>query len=304
MKTNFILHKFLKIFNREKYKKIKFDLKNKEKYKIYKESTERKIIEITNNIKTFKEINILHSGHLGDIIYSLPLIEEISKKSKCNFYININKKMSQYYHAHPGNGVYINERMAKMLIPLLEKQNYLNKVEIFSNQKIHLNLDIFREMPINISFNLSNIYEVLTGVKFNLNKPVLNVDKTPGFENKIIISRTKRYRNQFLDYSFLKSYENKIFLGLEEEFNDLKKIIPNIEFYECKDFLEMAKIINTCKIFIGNQSFGFALAESLKVKRLLELYPELPNVLPSTDNSYICMHQIQFENFFKELIKN
>ena len=39
-----------------------------------------KIIQISNLIKSKENISFLHSGHLGDIINSLPVIKEISKK--------------------------------------------------------------------------------------------------------------------------------------------------------------------------------------------------------------------------------
>ena len=46
---------------------------------------------------------------------------------------------------------------------------------------------------------------------------------------------------------------------------DLKKQIKSfLKYYECKDFLEMAEIINVVKIFVGNLSFGFTIAEGQK----------------------------------------
>ena len=54
--------------------------------------------------------------------------------------------------------------------------------------------------------------------------------------------------------------------------------MPDLRFKPVTDFLEMAIIVNSCKLFIGNQSFPFALAEAMKVKRLLEVYYKAPNV--------------------------
>ena len=76
-------------------------------------------------------------------------------------------------------------------------------------------------------------------------------------KNKIVIIRSKRRRNYLINYNFLKNYNDLLFLGLEDEYEELKKDIPNLEFFDCKDFLEMAEIINSCKLFIGNLSFGF-----------------------------------------------
>ena len=67
---------------------------------------------------------------------------------------------------------------------------------------------------------------------------------------------------------------------------DLKKDISKLEFYDCKNFLEMAEIIKSSKIFIGNLSFGYTLAEGLKVPRLLESNPEFPLVYPNGRKGY------------------
>ena len=74
-----------KIFNKEKYKNIKISQKNDELKKIFFQKTEPKLKKIFNTLKKKKEISFLHSGHLGDIINSLPLIKEISKKKKLLF---------------------------------------------------------------------------------------------------------------------------------------------------------------------------------------------------------------------------
>ena len=43
--------------------------------------------------------------------------------------------------------------------------------------------------------------------------------------------------------------------------------------------LDLAQTIAGCKFFIGNQSFSFAVAEAIKVKRVLEVCYETPNVI-------------------------
>ena len=84
-----------------------------------------------------------------------------------------------------------------------------------------------------------------------------------------------RRKNFFINYKFLNNYKDIIFLGLKSEFLDLKEDIKNLEFHDCKDFLEMAEIIKNSKVFIGNLSLGYTLAEGLKVPRLLESNPDL-----------------------------
>ena len=69
-----------------------------------------------------------------------------------------------------------------------------------------------------------------------------------------------------------------------------------------KIFLELAEIIKSCKLFIGNLSFGYALAEAIKVPRLLESQPDFPLVYPNGENAYDFYFQEHFELLFKKLI--
>ena len=97
------------------------------------------------------------------------------------------------------------------------------------------------------------------------------------------------------------AYDDLIFLGLENEFNDLKKDIKKLEFYNCKDFLEMAQIIKNCKVFIGNLSFGYTIAEALKVPRILEAEPNFPVVQPIGKNAFDFYYQPHFEKWCEYL---
>jgi hypothetical protein len=88
---------------------------------------------------------------------------------------------------------------------------------------------------------------------------------------------------------------------MKNEYDDLKKDIPNLEIYDCKDFLEMAQIIKSSKLFIGNMSVAYPIAEALKVPRLLEGCPYFPIVQPIGENAYDFYFQEHFENYFKIL---
>ena len=111
--------------------------------------------------------------------------------------------------------------------------------------------------------------------------------------------RSLRRQNKFIDYSFLSNYEKIVFLGLKDEFDDLKIKIKNLEHYDSKDFLELAMIIKSAKLFIGNLSFGYALAEAIKVPRLLESGPNFPLVYPNGMNAY----DFYFQSHFEDLVK-
>lgn len=259
-----------------------------------------KIIQISNLIKSKENISFLHSGHLGDIINSLPVIKEISKKKTCNLYIEKNKKIPEHVISKEKSlsNIYLKEAPIIKMLPLLKNQEFINKVEIFNNQVIDVDLNFFRELPINFNIDSVRWYFHLTGCFPDLSKPYLNVGTNENFKDYIVIMRSLRRQNKFIDYSFLSSYKKLVFIGLEDEFDNLKKSIKNLQYFDCKDFYELASIIKSSKIFIGNLSFGYAVAEALKVTRLLESAPNFPLVYPNGGNGY----DFYFQNHFEDLI--
>ncbi len=255
------------------------------------------------NIERKKELSLIHSGHLGDVIYSLPVIKELSKNHKCNLYIQINKPMPVKYSNHPSGNVYLDKRIVNLFLPLLKCQNFLNSANIYNNENIDVDLDLFRQIPINIRFHSTRWYSHITGIPIDMEKSFLEVKSHDSVKNKIVIVRSPRYRNDFINYKFLSNIKDIICVGLESEFEDLKKEIKNLEYYNCKDFLEMAEIIKASKFFIGNECFAYSIAEGLKVPRLLEASPDFPVIFPVGKNAYDFYHQIHFEMLFKKLYK-
>lgn len=293
---------FYKFTNKEKYKKLKSDLLIDKKIKVLKSGFEQEIINISEKLEQ-KEISFLHSGHLGDVINALPVIKEISINSKCNLFLQTDKKLEEdaLGYKYKGDKIYMTDRMVNMVLPLLKKQDYLNSVEIFNNQKIDIDLDLFRKIPMNFNLDEVRWYFHLTGVHVDLSKQYLFADEHKTIKNKIVIMRSTRRKNNFINYRFLNKYNDVFFLGLKEEFNDLKIDIPKLEFYDCENFLEAAEIIKSSKFFIGNSSFGFTMAEGLKVPRIMESYPDFPVIYPNGGYGYDIYFQIHFEKICKKL---
>ena len=296
---NLLIKLWLKLTNKNKYLDFKYKSTQEKKLIYYNKHIKNEIDKIGETLKTKKELNFMHSGHLGDLIYSLALVQHLSKNHKCNFYINSNKKLDVHYFNHPSQEVLINSRTANLLIPLLKKQKYLNEVKIYTSEKIDINLDLFRKIPINLNFHSVRWYMHLVGQNFNMGKPFLDVEAHNIIKNKIVIMRSPRYRNQFINYNFLKDIKNIVCVGLESEYKEIKSYIPNLEFYNCKDFLEMASIIKSSKFFLGNLCFAYSVAEALKVPRILETCPDFPVVFPYGENAFDFYHQNHFENLFK-----
>ena len=297
---------WLKFFNKKRYEQHKLDKIKILNKNLYDNQIKKKFDLINTALENKNEISFLHSGHLGDIINSLPLIKEISLNKKCNLFIEVNKNMPSHTidPNHPFGNYYLNESSVKKLLPLLSKQNYIKKVEIFNKQNIDIDLNLFRELPINFNIDSVRWYFHITGIHGDLEKPYLTNIGYHNLKDKIIIIRSKRRKNYLINYTFLNKYKNVLFLGLADEYQDLKKEIPNLDFYDCKDFLEMTEIINSCKIFIGNLSFGYTLAEALKKPRMLESGPNFPLVYPNGRNAYDFYFQEHFEKNFERLFLN
>ena len=291
---------FYKILNNQKYKELKYLEEDKNKIHQFKNIFEEKIISIQKRIDRQKCLNFLHSGHAADIINILPVIKNLSQTRECNLYINTNKPID-FYYKHPAGNCYIDEKILKMLLPLLKNQNYLKNVEKFTNQKIDVNFDIFRELPISNVFDNVKYASTVTGVYPNYEDTFLDANKHPNLLNKIIIQRTFRYRNNFISYEFLNDYKDLYFVGTFDEFKDLQKIVKNLEFYDCKDFLDMASAVKSSKFVLANSSITFPIAEGLNVPRLLESCPNYPAAQPHGKNAFNFYFQIHFEKLFKYL---
>ena len=280
-------------------------IKKKNKKKGLSKKIVLEIEKISKKINTKKNINFLHSGHLGDLINSLPVIKEIAKKNTCNLLINIEKKVGEtnIESLHPSKEVFLTQNSFNKILPLLKKQPFLSKVSLYKKEIIDINLDFFRDLPINFNVDSVRWYSHLTGINPDLSKPyLLKIGKNKKYNKSIVFMRSLRRQNQNIKFSFLNRYNNLLFIGLRNEYLDLKKQIKNLKFYDCKDFLEMAQIIGSCKLFIGNLSFGFTIAEALKVPRLLESYLDFPLVYPNGKDGYEFYFQNHFEKFVKKII--
>jgi len=302
MLNNFFTKLWYKFFNKEKYIDLKNEKRTSDRFKYYNSRIYAQILEIQKKIENNKELSFLHSGRLGDLIYSLATIKELSKSHKCKLYVQIEKPILGSHDS--SRKVFINKRCGDLILPLLRNQDFLDVVNIYKDEKIDINLDLFRDIPISLSFYSSRWFSHICGININVENTFLSVKPHELIKNRIIVGRSSRYRNAYINYKFLKNTKNLLCIGLEEEFQDSKKDINDLEFHECKDFLEMAEIIKASKFFIGNMSLQYIISEALKVPRLLEASPDFPAAFPVGPNAFDAYHQNHFEKFFANLNKS
>jgi len=300
MKFN-ILKYYFKLFDNKKYKRLKEKNIIQKSVDIFENKYRDYLYGIEKKIKNQKKLTFLHSGHLGDLIYALPVIKELAKDHDCHFYIQANKIMPVEYFKHPSGSVFIDDRMLNLFLPLMKKQKFIHKAEKYNHQEIDINFDLFRELPVNIHFNSPRWYFHIAGIQVDLTDPYMDVEPHEKVKNKIVIHRTFRHRNQFINYKFLENYNDLVFVGTKDEYEDLKRDVKNLEIYDCKDYLDMARVIKSCKFFIGNQSVAYPMAEALKVPRILEAEPNFPVVQPIGKNAFDFYYQPHFEKWCKYL---
>jgi hypothetical protein len=280
-------------------------MKDAEEYKNYKffERLNRITTPIQLNIQQKNSFYFKHSGNAGDIIYSLPAAMALAGDIEIHYRMNPGQKGNYGKKPHPLGGLMLNEKMFSMLHPLLSEQSYIHSCAVYNGaDAIDYDFDLIRTYPFPLNRgNISRWYFHLFAISADLSVPWLHVKPDDSWHEHIIIARSQRYNAPAISYSFLNKYKKKIFIGVEAEWKEMKKTLPDIEYVPVTDFLQMASIIAGSRLFIGNQSFPFSLAEGLKVQRLLEVYHLCPNVNVEGKGANDFCYQPQFEKLVQRL---
>jgi len=256
-----------------------------------------------------KTISFLHAGGIGDIIYAIPCMLSVLQNEKAesaNIYLQLGKTAG-YSGWHPLGNLLLNQDFADKIIPLLKYQDWVNEVKVHDAEHIDVDLNKFRQLPINpTTYCLPRWYFLtIKGTNWNLANPWLYVDPNPKFKDYIFVSRNPRLQSTFIDYKFMNDYADKlIFTGVRREFEDFRKDVPNCKnFYQAKDFLELAQVLMGARFFVGNQGFIYTLTEALKSTRLLETNTLAANNIPQGKDCYDALFMPQFEHWFHYMMK-
>jgi len=260
---------------------------------------EKQTFLIRDNVK-IKIKNLLqkfyHSGDLGDVIYSLPTIKRLG-----GGILYISPDYTDMSIRDP-----MTLRKTKELKLILKEQEYIKEV-YFTEKKpedIDIDLNRFRKPIITWIENGYDIDELnvfrkkplakLYEEEFNLNDtyihPFLKSKISTVFSDKpIVINRSERYLNRKFPWrKIIEEYREKIiFIGLKNEYKKFVKEIGEVEYFYTKTYIEAFRVISGCKLFIGNQSFCYSLAEGLKKNCIQETSEDVCNSQYFRHNSYI-----------------
>lgn len=233
-----------------------------------------------------------HSGSLGDIIYSLPLVKHFGAG---DFYVKLHateKVVRKYGDTYPILPFYqsqISKESFLRLQPLLDAQPYINAAHATEDFDFNptVDLDSFRAVMWKSFYGnyLAGYYRTF-GIPYTENdlaKPWLTapVEKVA----KYVVARTARYNgNRPSTYwswlNMIQQYnlQNEgVFVGLPEEHAAFEAMFNvKIPYRACNDFLGLASVINGCDTFFGNQTFTYSLAQGLGKDTVLEAKPNIP----------------------------
>ncbi len=261
--------------------------------------------------------HFLHNGTIGDVIACVPGLNEVYRKNgKKVTLLLVNGQTPTYYPGavHPtrdenGNMVMLNREMINKLIPLLKYQKCFKDVREWQGEPIHIDLNKIRETNVGMpNFCLSRWYfYVWPAMACDLTKKWLQVPSTKKdlAKGKIIISRTERYTNPNISYSFLKKYEHDLlFIGTELE-HTIFTARFGLKFPRLvvSNFLELAQAIKQSRFHLSNQTMAFQISQGIKHPRIVELCVYAPNVLVIGADAYDFMAQASVEGYVDELYK-
>jgi FkbM family methyltransferase len=204
-----------------------------------------------------------HSGDLGDIIYSLPTIRAAGGGTLYLFNAK-NKTTHQMTRA----------RM-ELIRPLIALQPYIEGVEFWDeNEAKDHNLNGFRNHGGNGVVIADKHLRTHGFSQLERNKKWLIVD-TVVEEYPVVFHRSSRYHNGSFPWKRIweKYRQQAVFVGLPEEHKAFCQGVGPVPHVPTKDYLELARIIAGCRLYVGNQSSPYAVAEGLKQTAILEVCP-------------------------------
>lgn len=252
-------------------------------------------------------VSFLHGGNAGDVVMSLPSIADLvdrAGKQQAELYLEPGKPARYVAGPHPLGNVLMNLDYAEKLLPLLRSQPYIFSADIHNGQPIDINLNAFRSSGFpHDKGDIGRYYRHSFRCLPRTWEPWLTVEPDKTYSGMILVNRTQRYRNPALSYAFLRKYESRmLFLGLNDEYQEFQSTYQiRVPQLLPKDFYQAACAIAACKLFVGSQSCCWAIAEGLKVPRVVEIYPGAANCIPNGLNGWEAIRQDMFEGIVSNL---
>lgn len=234
-----------------------------------------------------------HSGDLGDIIYSLPVIKALGGgvlflSSDCRYPFPgpPRTKMTHTY--------------SNTITPFLEEQDYIWKSKFTPEVPYSTDCDLnafrmFYRSDASPKTKLKSLFHLhldAFGLSYPEESPWLkanDVTRIPG--RPIVVNRTPRYHNDHFPWlQLIKRYASQmVFVGGETEANHFKFVCEGlgvtVPWFKTETVSDLARVIAGAGVFIGNQSAPMAIALGLGQNIIQECWQGNPNCLFKRDNA-------------------
>ena len=221
-----------------------------------------------------------HAGTIGDILYSLYFCCEVSfhyKYDQFNYNIQINKKKSDFTKKDSDDEILFTKENAEFVKPLLDSLPYIKEVTVCEDPgEGFVSLNTFRNGYISpYGCEIRDWYYnfLVATLPRAFWKKIIHVNPNPAYKDKILFTLTERYVNKGLDYMALKEFrDHLVFIGTDSEYQTFQKNYFELDRAELKpedNLLTVAQYLAGAKGYISNQSGFFALAELMKINRIL-----------------------------------
>jgi hypothetical protein len=209
----------------------------------------------------------------------------------------------------------VNTALFQYVQPLLAQQAYINKVVHISSKEIPsdvIDLDEFKASGLNLKASLIyGWYRKAFGLPFPLEKAWLYVDMMEtddvlrDYDSVVLVSRTTRFCNTRINYSFLDQINGVGFIGMPYEYEDFisRHALKRVRHVKVQNAFDLAVLMCRAKVFIGNQSSNFAIAEGLKVTRALEAFEPIPVATPVGGVCFEYMNTKFLVDFLSNVLK-
>lgn len=226
-----------------------------------------------------------HAGDLGDIIYSLPVL-----RSLCNGQPSV-----LLIEAAPYTRVRLTPDKWCGIDHLIRAQPYIADVRAHNGEAPTFNLNDFRQRM----FTLLKMHGVhkekhLTHWMCEVHGVDPNVLLTQWLEvepikvARVVFARSGAGRDPRYVYQnpafpwhrvWAKYGKEAVFVGTAHEHELFCATCGDVPRVETETLLEAAQVIAGCELFVGNQTCTHAIAEGLKKRIILEVWPGGPNCL-------------------------
>lgn len=207
----------------------------------------------------------LHGGDSGDLIYALAAMQ--AGGGGHLFLTSVD-----------GTREPMTSAKIEFLEPLLRLQMYIGGISVWQGEPIVRDFSLLRHVWVP-GFDLVTLQWrcVLDNPEPDVRTRWLDVPNSPK-HGRPVFARSNRYTNPEWDLLWRElkaSTPDAIFVGTPDEFD----LFQHGEHYPAHNALDLAQIISGASVFVGNQSLPYAIAEGLKVARILEVSPSNPNCI-------------------------